>query len=198
MPPICDKRNWTAVPKCVTGSTQTNGAHGSIGRAYVQNVGSTVPGCGNCFARKFRFTVTSDVKKNSWSVPFRQACKNADFLCGRREQDFLVIGSKDVEHAVTGLLGGFQSIAEVQELVLHRAAVHVVDGPAHVANQSFEFEAVHGDDFDVRTRLAGLQGKCDSFERISVSQEQRAFFRGELHPDRLSFHQARLPVWTMR
>ena len=125
-------------------------------------------------------------------MPFRQACNDADFLCGRREQDFLVIGSKDVEHAVTGLLGGFESIAENQELVLQRATVHVVNGAAHVANQSLDFEAVHGDDFDIRTRLAGLQGLCDSFERISVSQEQRAFFRGEMHPDRLSFHQARL------
>ncbi|MGY8880413.1 MAG: hypothetical protein ACKVKV_07070, partial [Dehalococcoidia bacterium] len=90
--------------------------------------------------------------------------------------------------------GGFESIAEIQELVLHRAAVHVVDGPAHVANQSFEFEAVHGNDFDVRTRLAGFQGMCDSFERISVSKEQRAFFRGELNLDRLSFHQVQLPA----
>jgi hypothetical protein len=92
------------------------------------------------------------------------------------------------------LFGGFQSIAEIQELVLHRAAVHVVDGPAHVANQSFEFEVVHGDDFDVRTRLAGLQGKCDSFERISVSKKKRSFFRGELNPDCLALHQARLPA----
>ncbi|MDA0282605.1 MAG: hypothetical protein O3B86_04550 [Planctomycetota bacterium] len=104
--------------------------------------------------------------------------------------------SKNVEQAVTGLLGGFQSIAEIQELILQRATVHVVDGASHVANQSLEFEAVHGDDFDIRTRLAGLEGLCDSFERISVSQEQRAFFRGELHPDRFSFHQARLPAWT--
>ena len=68
----------------------------------------------------------------------------------------------------------FQSIAKIQELILQRASVHVVDGPAHVANQSFEFEAVHRDNLDVRTCLAGLQGVFNLFERISVSKEKRS------------------------
>ena len=68
-------------------------------------------------------------------MPFRQACKNADFRFWRGEQGFLGTGSKDVKHAVARLLGGFESIAEVQELILYRAVGHVVDRTAYVANQ---------------------------------------------------------------
>lgn len=75
----------------------------------------------------------------------------------------------------------------IQELILQRAAVHVVDGPAHVADQSFEFEAIHRDDFDVMTSLAVLQGMLNSFERISVSKEKRSLFGGELDVDRFYF-----------
>jgi len=49
--------------------------------------------------------------------------------------------SKHVQHSVAEFFRGFLSIAEIQELILQRAAVHVVHGPAHVA-----------DDFDVTTR----------------------------------------------
>jgi hypothetical protein len=126
-------------------------------------------------------------------VPFRQACKNADFRWWRGEQGFWGIGSKDVKHAVTRLLGGFESIAEIQELILHRAVVHVVDRPAYVANQVFEFELVDRNNLDLRTRLAGLQGLLNPLERISVSKKKCSFFRGELNLDRLSFHHARLP-----
>jgi hypothetical protein len=38
-------------------------------------------------------------------------------------------------------------------MILQRATVHGVDGPAHVANQSFEFDAVHRDGFDVMTAV---------------------------------------------
>ena len=96
----------------------------------------------------------------------RRACKNLDAAAGS------VAGSKHVKHAVAELLGGFQSIAEIQELILQRATAHVVDRPAYVANQSFEFEVVHRDDFDVMTRLAGLQGMLNSFERISVAMRR--------------------------
>jgi len=80
------------------------------------------------------------------------------------------VGLNRVEHAVAGLFGGFQSIAEIQELILQRAAAHVVDRSAYVANQSLEFEGVHWDDFDVMTRFTGLQCMFNSFERISVSK----------------------------
>ena len=94
----------------------------------------------------------------------RRACKNFDGAAGSEA------GSKHVQHAVSVFFGGFQPIAEIQELILQRATVHVVDGPAHVADQSFEFEAVHRNGFDVITCLAGLQGTFNSFERISVSK----------------------------
>lgn len=85
-------------------------------------------------------------------------------------------GSKGVKHAVARLLGGFESIAEIQELILYRAVGHVVDRPAYVANQVFEFELVHRNNLDLRTRLAGLQGLLNLLERISVSEKKRSFF----------------------
>ena len=94
----------------------------------------------------------------------RRACKNLDAAAGS------VAGSKHVKHAVAELLGGFQSIAEIRELILQRATTHVVDRPAHVSNQVFEFEPVHRDNLDVRTCLAGFQGIFNLFERISVSK----------------------------
>ncbi|HAD15404.1 MAG TPA: hypothetical protein DCF81_00645, partial [Erythrobacter sp.] len=80
------------------------------------------------------------------------------------------VGLKHVEHAVAELFGGFQSIAEIQELILQRATARLVDRPAYVTNQSFEFEGIHRDDFDVMTRLTGLQCMLNLLEWISVSK----------------------------
>ena len=52
-------------------------------------------------------------------------------------------GSKRVQHAVAVSFGGLQPIAEIQELILRRTALHVVDGSAHVSNQALQLETVH-------------------------------------------------------
>ena len=122
----------------------------------------------------------------------RRAFKNLDAAAGS------VAGSKHVKHAVAELFGGFQSIAEIRELILQRAIAHVIDRPAHVSNQVLEFEPVHRNNLDVMTRLAGFQGMFNLFERISVSKEKRSFFRCELNLDSLSFHKAHLPSLAIR
>ena len=66
----------------------------------------------------------------------------------------------------------------------------MVDRTAYVANQVFEFELVHRNNLDLRTRLAGLQGLLNLLEQISVSEKKRSFFRGQLNLDRLALHQA--------
>ena len=60
-------------------------------------------------------------------------------------------GSDRIQHAVTASFGGLQSIAEIQELILRRTALHLVDGSAHVSNQTLQFETVHRDDLDFTT-----------------------------------------------
>lgn len=76
-------------------------------------------------------------------------------------------GSKRVEHAIAVFFGRFQSIAEVQELIMRWTTFHLIDGPAHVSDQVFEFKAVRGNDFDVTTCRTGLERLFDLFERIA-------------------------------
>ncbi len=75
-------------------------------------------------------------------------------------------GSEFVQHAVSVYFSGFQSIAEIQEPILRRTTVHLVDGPTHVSDQAFELETVHRHDFDVMACRAGLQGTFKLFERV--------------------------------
>jgi hypothetical protein len=100
--------------------------------------------------------------------------------------------SEHVQRAVSVFFGRFQPFAEIQKLMLRRATVQLVDGPAHVANQAFEFETVQRDEFDVMTRLSGLQGMLDLCEWISILHQQGAFFSCQLNLYRLSRHGVQL------
>ena len=81
-------------------------------------------------------------------------------------------GSEFVQHSVSVCFSRFQSIAEIQELILRRTTVHLVDGPTHVSDQLLEFKTVHRHDFDVMTCRTGLQGMFNLFEWISISRQQ--------------------------
>jgi len=82
---------------------------------------------------------------------------------------------KEVREAVSGLFVGFQAVAEIQKLSLGRSAVQLVDGSADVSSQELQLEAGHWDGFDVTASLAGEQRLFDLFERVAVTQQQRAF-----------------------
>ncbi len=75
-----------------------------------------------------------------------------------------------MELAVPVTFGRFQAVAEVQQLVLHGATGHVVDGDAQVTDQSFKFESVDQYRFDSRAVLASGERLFDAVERITVRQ----------------------------
>jgi hypothetical protein len=78
--------------------------------------------------------------------------QNPEFCRGRGEQGCtgrfgirhdqlpgtLASGSEHVQHTVAVSFGGLQPITEIQELILRRTALHVVDGSAHVSNQALQ------------------------------------------------------------
>jgi poly-beta-hydroxyalkanoate depolymerase len=71
---------------------------------------------------------------------------------------------------------------------LQDSIVHVVDGDAKVADQTFEFEEIYRNDLDVTARFACLQGLLDSFKRISMSKYEGSLLGRKLHFNDVSIH----------
>ena len=125
---------------------------------------------------------------NQWDAFVRYWCPSGKAAISDSAAGWASERSDPVEPAVAGAFGGFQAVAQVDQFVLHGAAVHVVDGDAQVTDQPFKFKGVDRYRFDCLAGLTSLERLFDTIERITVLHDKGAFFRGQFDLDDVAIH----------